>query len=152
MRNQPPSWLKDAIAFILIFILVYAASSKLMEHWRFQEVLGLSPLIGGSSAVLSWLIPLSEILVSGLLFANATRRLGFWLAFLLMLAFTLYISYIILFVPNRPCSCGGILSNLNWTQHMLFNIAVSMLALLGTQLTKGDQLFIAMNRSSRIPV
>jgi len=49
-------------------------------------------------------------------------------AFVLMTVFTLYIAYMLLFTPKLPCSCGGVLQQMTWKQHLLFNIGFTLLA------------------------
>ncbi|WP_417857511.1 MauE/DoxX family redox-associated membrane protein, partial [Xanthomarina gelatinilytica] len=49
-------------------------------------------------------------------------------AFALMVMFTAYIVIILNFSDFIPCSCGGVLEKLSWTQHLIFNIAFIILA------------------------
>jgi hypothetical protein len=45
-----------------------------------------------------------------------------------MIAFIIYIIAIILTNDQLPCSCGGVLEELSWSQHIVFN---SIFILLG---------------------
>ena len=44
-----------------------------------------------------------------------------------MTIFTLYIGYMVAFVPKLPCSCGGIIQKMSWNQHLIFNVGFILL-------------------------
>lgn len=123
--------------FILLFL--YTALSKLSEIALFRLVLRSSPLISGYANLVSILIPASEILVSLLLFIPGTRRWGLYASFLLMLIFTLYLVYMISFTTALPCSCGGVISQLSWKQHLVFNVAFTLLSFAGIRLNRSPR-------------
>jgi uncharacterized membrane protein YphA (DoxX/SURF4 family) len=52
-------------------------------------------------------------------------------SFMLLLVFTVYITSVVKFSDSIPCSCGGVLSSLGWTDHILFNVGFMTLAILG---------------------
>jgi putative oxidoreductase len=110
------------ICGLLIFLFVYTASSKLLHFQSFQLVLSRSPLLHNFSRVIAWVLPLGELLISGLLFFEKTRRVGLHASLITLLSFTLYILYMLLFIPRLPCSCGGILQQLTWKQHCFLNL------------------------------
>jgi hypothetical protein len=87
-----------------------------------------------------------------LLFVPSVRKWGLASSLALMFLFTCYISYMILFARNLPCSCGGIFSAMTWPEHLIFNIFFTALAAIGLWFTYGNKLFIAINRTSRTPV
>ncbi len=145
-------FLIELIASLFILLFLYTGLSKLKEQTEFQVVLSKSPLLSTSSLVLSWLLPIIEIATSVLLFLPRTRKYGLVASMLLMTLFALYISYMLLFTPNLPCSCGGVLKQLNWSQHLLFNIFFLLLSILALWLSNKNKFFIAINRNSRIPV
>ncbi|MBN8850516.1 MAG: hypothetical protein BGO55_31605 [Sphingobacteriales bacterium 50-39] len=130
----------DIIASLFILLFVYTAMSKLYESEKFKWVLGKSPLISSFSDIISWLLPATELLVSGLLFMPRTRKIGLYSAFGLMTIFTLYIAYMILFAPKLPCSCGGIIQKMTWKQHLLFNIGFTILAGYAIWLNRGGNI------------
>lgn len=122
-------------AALLILLFVYTATSKLMKFDVFEYQLSKSPLIGASSNWIAWLLPLVELIVSLLLFFPKTRLKGFYASFILMLGFTIYIGYMLMFTPDRPCSCGGVLASMTWEQHLVFNIFFTFLSALGVFLS-----------------
>jgi hypothetical protein len=81
--------------------------------------------------VVAWILPSVEILISLLLILPQTRRIGLWCSFVLMLTFTGYVGYMLAFTPHLPCSCGGVLRQMTWKQHLVFNTFYSIIALLG---------------------
>ena len=129
----------EIIGGLFILLFLYTALSKLSEIAVFRLVLRSSPLISGYANSISLLIPASEILISVLLFIPGSRRLGLYASFVLMLVFTLYLAYMITFTPELPCSCGGVISKMSWKQHLLFNIAFTLLALAGIWLNRERQ-------------
>ncbi len=138
-------WLIEIIAALLIFLFVYAGISKLQEQAGFRAVISHSPLIGSIAIVLSWLLPSIELLTAILIFLPSTRFWGFLASIILMIIFTGYIEYMILFAKHLPCSCGGVLKQLSWNQHLKFNMFFLALSIAGLWLYRKNRLFIAIN-------
>jgi len=130
------------IAALLIFLYIYTATNKLLDLHKFKTVLSKSPLINRDAAWLSITIPAIEIFVSLFLLFPHYRKLGFLSSSVLMSAFTLYIGYMILFVPHLPCSCGGIISKLTWPQHLIADFLFLTVSILGFFLQKKEQKFL----------
>ncbi len=127
------------ISMLLILLFVYTAISKYSDMSGFQASLEESPLIGQYSVPVSYLLPLLELIIAVLLLIPKTRLPGLFASFWLMLAFTLYIGYMLVFTPDLPCSCGGIISEMTWPQHLIFNIFFTLLAFAGYRLHKHDR-------------
>ncbi len=144
--------LNIATRYLLIFLFTYTGMSKLMDHDTFEVTILLSPIIKQQGAIISWLIPVSELLIVVLLLVSKYMRTGLLLSLLLMTMFTVYIAYMLLFVPNLPCSCGGILKELSWSNHLLFNSFIIVLILISLFSIPKHKVFIAINRASRKPV
>lgn len=126
----------EIISALFILLFVYTAVSKLSEIPNFQNVLSKSPLIGSMAPYIAWGLPILELLVAALLFIPKTRRWGLFSSLALMIGFTVYLGYMIYFTPNLPCSCGGVLSQMSWKQHLIFNTAFTLLALIGVLLSR----------------
>jgi putative oxidoreductase len=118
---------------LLILLFVYAALSKLLDLPLFRGQLYNQSFSHRLADVLVFGLPASELLTSGLLMFQRTRRYGLWLSALLMTVFTIYITLVLLqFWSRVPCSCGGVLAHLSWAQHLIFNLfflALSVMAL-----------------------
>lgn len=125
------SLIAELVVGSLILLYIYTATSKLLDYSNFRHVLSRSPLIGNIAPVVAWILPSAEVLISLLLILPQTRRIGLWCSLVLMLAFTGYVGYMLAFTPHLPCSCGGVLKQMTWKQHLVFNITYSLIALLG---------------------
>lgn len=118
----------EIIVFMFIILFVYAAMSKLLQYERFTLQLKSSPVIGSYAGLLAWVVPAVEIIIVALLCARKTRFIALNASFGLMLLFTMYVSFILLFSGNIPCSCGGVLESLGWVEHLIFNFTFVLLA------------------------
>lgn len=116
------------IAAFFIFLFTYTALSKFFDFTSFKNVLHQSPLIGETSRIVVWALPLIEVTISALLFFKRTRLVGLHISLALMIVFTVYLGYMILFTPKLPCSCGGVFRQLTWQQHVWFNLFATALA------------------------
>ena len=121
----------EIISFLFIFLFVYAAVSKLTDVQKFQVQIGKSPLLTDIAPFVAWFIPITEILVAGMLAIPRLRLMGLYASFSLMVIFTAYIIAILKFSPHVPCSCGGILESMGWTGHLIFNASFVLLGLAG---------------------
>jgi hypothetical protein len=121
----------QTICSLTVLLFVYAASSKLMDYTKFRVELGKSPLLTSVSGTVAWAIPVLEIGIATLLAFPQFRFWGLYASFTLMTIFTAYIIYILRFSPYIPCSCGGVLQQMNWTTHFYFNIVFALLSALG---------------------
>lgn len=128
MRRQ---YLIELVVLLLIMLLLYASFNKIFSFSFFLKDLRRSPLLQHFASPLSILIPLSEILISVLLIIPRTRRIGLAGATVIMFLFTGYVVYVLTGVEHRPCSCGGIIRELTWKQHLVFNIAFLFLSFFG---------------------
>ena len=130
MKN---STVKEAVVYTicLLFVLlfVYAAMNKILHFEHFRIELGQSPLLTAFAAYVSIAVPLIEIVISALLLLPRYRKAGLYASFSLMVMFTVYIIIILNWSSFIPCSCGGILSELGWKEHLVFNFVFVLLAL-----------------------
>ncbi|SFW20771.1 Methylamine utilisation protein MauE [Sinomicrobium oceani] len=125
----------EIICYLFILLFVYAAVNKLMDVQKFTVQIGQSPLLTNIAGFTAWFIPIIEVIVALMLAWTRTRLAGLYGAFTLMVMFTAYIIAILSFSEKIPCSCGGVLEKLGWTEHLIFNIAFILLALLGIVLS-----------------
>src|SRR5690606_35815524 len=89
--------------------------------------------------VLYWALPAGE-LVLGLLFLLPVRKhfrpilspLPFLVSALLMLAFTVYIALGVAgFYAQRPCGCASVFRGISWAWHLVVNIFLLSLSIVG---------------------
>jgi len=106
----------------LIILWVYTAGSKVLEFQEFRHQLKLQHFNIYLIPLLSILLPLSEALIAFLLSHSNSRRLGLYTSLFFLASFTIYIILILSgFFEKIPCSCGGVLKELGWTAHLIFN-------------------------------
>lgn len=112
-----------AICMTLIILFSYTAIAKLIDIKLFIMEMHNQPLPWWFTSLLVYILPSVEMLiVIGLLLDNH-RFLALIISLFLMLLFTAYTILILLHVfPRVPCSCGGVIKNLNWKQHLVFNL------------------------------
>jgi len=117
----------DIIVFLYILLLVYAALTKLLDYQKYVIQLGQSPMLTRYSPYLAWGVPFLELLIAALLIIPHTRFLALYAALSLMVMFTTYIVLASRFSDYVPCSCGGVLEGMSWTQHLIFNVVFVLL-------------------------
>jgi hypothetical protein len=113
---------------LLILLFVYAAFSKLLDYEKFRLQLGQSPMLTAFALPIAVGIPLIEIAIAVLLFSTRWRLLGLYASFTLMVMFTAYIIAITRYSEFIPCSCGGVLQNMSWNEHLYFNLSFVVLS------------------------
>jgi len=123
----------DGIVFLFMLLFIYAAAYKLLDFKNFTHYIDVySPFGRYVSSIIALAIPLTELCIAGLLFTSRFRLVGLYASAALMLGFTSYIGYYAIFsITQRPCACGGILNNMEWTEHLIFNIAFTLLGIIG---------------------
>ncbi|MBN8879853.1 MAG: hypothetical protein J0I32_20075 [Sphingobacteriales bacterium] len=119
------------IILLFIALWVYAGFSKIGDYDNFKFQLGRSPYVQHLADFIAKALPTAEIITALLFIPKATRLLAMYLSFFGMLIFTGYIYAMLNYSYFVPCSCGGILNDLGWHEHLIFNIFFTLLALTG---------------------
>lgn len=130
LSHRSRGMIVELISYLFILLFLYAAVNKLLDFQKFKVQLGQSPLLTNYAIAIAWLIPTIEILICVLLYLKKTLLIGLYASFSLMLLFTTYIIVILTLTERIPCSCGGILEKMGWTEHLIFNIAFVFLAII----------------------
>lgn len=128
--------ISEIFATLLVFLFLYTGLSKYTSFHRFQAALSQSPILKHYSGIISFLIPGIEILIAISLIVPKTRKIGFLFSFFLLTLFTLYLVYMITFTPNLPCTCGGVITQLTWKQHIFFNLTFIAISYAGARLNR----------------
>jgi putative oxidoreductase len=126
----------EVISALFILLFVYTATSKLFEMEKFKFVLKSFPVFGSWAGFIAYAVPITELAVSALLVIPRFRRVGLYASCGLMSFFTLYLGFMIAFFPKLPCSCGGVISQMTWTQHVIFNALFTGLSILAIRLER----------------
>ena len=126
----------EVIAALFILLFLYTAINKSLAIKPTVAVIDKTPFFSNFPEVTAWTVVIAEYIAAALLFFPQTRKIGLYGSLVLMAGFTLYIGYMKAFVPNLPCSCGGVISKLTWNQHLVFNIFFTLLAGYGIRLMR----------------
>lgn len=145
MKNNHKKIVLEIICTLYAILFTYAAASKLIDYQQFEVQLGKSPLLSAYAYIIVWAVPFVEIVISLLLFFPKLRLIGLFASFFLMVMFTTYIIVILNFSDYVPCSCGGVLEKMGWTEHLIFNIAFIVLAFIGIWITSNEKYNTAQN-------
>ena len=137
----------EIITVLYIILFLYTGLSKLMDYSIFREQLEESPLLSSISSPIALGLPIAELAATLLLTIPRWRLKGLYASLVLMILFTSYVIGILIFDEHLPCSCGGIIGELSWPQHIVFNSSFIGLAVIAIVFEKKnrDQLRLAMN-------
>lgn len=121
------SLLVESITYFFILLFLYTGVSKLMEIQRFSQELTSSPLVGPMAGIITWSVPIVEILLAVALFIPIFRLKALYATMALMSIFTVYVFILLLIDGHLSCSCGGIIEELSPKQHAIFNSSCVLL-------------------------
>ena len=121
----------NLVSLVFVCLFIYTAVSKFITHDKFVWALGMSPYVGNKAELLGWVIPILELLVSGLLILEKFRRKGLAASLILMILFTVYLIIMVTTVGKLPCTCGGVISEMSWNQHIVLNVFLIGLSAIG---------------------
>lgn len=131
MKTNKKTFIVEVISGLFMLLFIYAAASKLEDFEKFRVQLGKSPVLNAFSGIVAYTIPPLEIALAVFLAIKRFQYLALYASFTLMVMFSAYIVAILNFSSYVPCSCGGILQNMSWTQHFWFNVLFIVLAAVG---------------------
>jgi hypothetical protein len=140
----------EIITLLFIILWVYAGLSKLIDYSSFRFQLGRSPYIELFASIIAIGLPMIEILIAFALLFSSTRLIGLYASFFLMALFTGYIYMMLHYSYFISCSCGGILSKMDWDTHLTFNLACILLIGLGILLFETYQTEKKLNSNSAL--
>jgi hypothetical protein len=123
------------ITTVLALLFFYAAFIKLINYHESRQQMLNQVFSKAVALLLTWLVPVAELIIMGLLLIRQTRLKGLYASALLLLAFTIYIIVAMSGVFGHiPCSCGGVLENMSYQNHIWFNLFFMVLAVSGIAL------------------
>jgi hypothetical protein len=111
----------EITAFFYTCLFLYTGIAKLMSYDLSIEQNEVMPIVGPYAHIVSWLLPVIEIMLAIVIFIPKTKVVGLRAGTGLMILFTGYVIYIMNFDSKLPCTCGGFLQKLSWPQHLVFN-------------------------------
>lgn len=129
ITDKAKEWMVYGISLLCLALFAAAAYDKVVAHQTFLKGLSRVSFIGGAAIYISWLVPVTEILVCILLVAPKTQKLGLYVFTGLMTVFTIYILSMLFWAEKLPCHCNLIIEKLSWEQHVWFNLGFIGLAI-----------------------
>ncbi len=131
------STIVEIISVLMLSLFLYAAITKIMDYGLFRGQLVVSPILKPIGGFIAWSLPAVEILVVVLLIVPRWRLKGLWLSLGLLVAFIIYIMAMMAISDHLPCSCGGLLEQLSWKGHIIFNSIFALMAAVAISMEKG---------------
>jgi hypothetical protein len=128
------------ICLACVFLFVYAGYTKLMDHSRFYQGLSRVEFLSPYAALISWFVPLWELLIAVVIIIPRHYRKGLYAFLGTILLFTFYILGMLLWAAHLPCHCGGVIEKMSWGWHVWFNLVFIGLAALALGLSKSSNL------------
>jgi putative oxidoreductase len=117
----------DLLTVLLLLLFAYTAASKFldMSKFIFQMRLAPVPLVKIIAPVLGWTVPVIEMIIAivfALGFFHPVLKIkAMYASVILLVIFEIYIATMVLSGSRLPCTCGGIVSKMGWTDHLFFN-------------------------------
>lgn len=125
-------WTSEIIVLLLFSLFAYAATIKLMDYKMFLVQMNDQPFDDRYSVYLVWGLPALQFIIAAMLIFKRTLLAGLYSSLILMLIFTGYIALIKLnFFNHVPCSCGGVIPDFTWMQHLYFNLFFVVISVVG---------------------
>jgi uncharacterized membrane protein len=141
----------EIISAVFVFLYLYTAIDKFVNLEHFYQVMTKSPMLRPFAAVLSGLIPTVEAALAVLLIIPRTRRIGLWGATRLIFIFAAYIFYMLITSSDLPCTCGGIIQELTWAQHLVLNLGLMVSGVIALKYTYKKNFIAIEQERSRTP-
>lgn len=129
----------EFVSALFILLFLYTALTKSLNINKTVEVLRRLTATTHLANEIAWGVVIAEYIIAFLLFLPKTRKIGLYASVFLMASFTIYILFMIAFVPHLPCSCGGIISSLGWNSHLALNLFLIALGSFGIYLVRKKQ-------------
>ncbi len=135
MKNHASPFSKvlaEAAALSLAALFAYTAVSKVYDWDGTMRAVKGQVFPDWMTLPLLYGLPILEVSLAVILLLPKTRKAALGISFLLMSAFTGYVALVLTGIFGRiPCSCGGILSSLDWNEHLVVNLALMAIAAVG---------------------
>lgn len=117
---------------ILILIFIYTGLDKLIQFDASRNAFHNQTFPSELAEVLTFAVPITELLIALLLLFSVTRWWGFLSSLLLLTIFITYVGLIwVGAFPRVPCNCAGIINSLGWAEHFALNLILIGLAIVG---------------------
>lgn len=128
MKKIKYSAVTETVTILFIVLFLYTGICKLIDYSVIREQLALTPILEPFATIIARCLPWVEFLAVVLLAIPRWRLKGLYLSGALLVVFTMYISGMLVFDSQLPCSCGGVIELLSWPQHIVLNLVLLVLS------------------------
>ncbi|WP_286778359.1 MauE/DoxX family redox-associated membrane protein [Sphingobacterium thalpophilum] len=142
MKTRASHITATSIRAFMILFWAWVALDKLWDLPGFHQALIKQPFPDWWAGILFWLLPLMELAIVLLFSIHSFRKKKhlffdpFALSALLLTVFTVYIVLGVAgLYAQKPCGCASVLSGLSWGGHLVVNLLLLLLSILGWYLT-----------------
>lgn len=112
----------EIICYFIFALFIYAAFSKILAFSIYTYDLQRSAYIGKFYGLLSYTLPVIELGIAITVLIPRTRHKALLASAVVMFLFTIYVGIALRTVAYEPCTCGALIRELSWSQHLWFNI------------------------------
>lgn len=135
MNSKAKHIIRQSIRIFLMVFWIYVAVDKLLALDAFHSALQRQPLPPMLIDLLYWMLPVIELLIA-VLFIGRYKRHAYLLSSILLFSFSVFIALgLVGFYAKRPCGCASVLTQLSWSWHLVVNLILLSLSILGWYLT-----------------
>jgi uncharacterized membrane protein YphA (DoxX/SURF4 family) len=128
------------IKYLIAILFIYAGVYKIMDVEIFKSQMGESPLLPETLIpYIAIILPISEIVLGLCLIFNIQVLFSLWTSSLLMVFFSCYLIILFTMYEKPPCACGGILSKMDYPEHIVFNIIYTLICIVAVYLYEKKQ-------------
>lgn len=142
MKTRALHIITTSVRVFMILFWAWVSLDKLWDLQSFRMALIKQPFPDWWAGSLFWLLPLMEMGIVVLLAIGSfkMRKLilpdPFLLSAILLTVFTIYIAMGVAgLYAQKPCGCASVLSGLSWGWHLVVNLLLLFLSILGWYLT-----------------
>ncbi len=124
------------IVLLLLCLWIPVSVDKLLNFEVFRSGILRQPFADNLGYILSYMLPVLEVLTVVVVLLPKLRFYGFLLSTVLMTAFTAYIGMALAGAWEKlPCGCGSVISSMSWKQHFFFNLFFLVISGYGLYIT-----------------
>ncbi|WP_288373886.1 MauE/DoxX family redox-associated membrane protein [uncultured Algoriphagus sp.] len=122
-------------SYLLAFLWAYTGLDKTLRFESSRRAFHNQTFPSELAEVLSYAVPLAELLLAILLVFQITRWWGYLGSILLLTVFITYVGLIWMGAfPRVPCNCAGLIDFMGWREHFILNSALLVFAIWGLKM------------------
>lgn len=129
---------KTLLSSVLILVFGYTGLEKFLRFEQSRNAFRNQTFPVELAELLSYAVPVIELLIATLLLFSVTRWWGYLGSVLLLTVFITYVGLIwVGAFPRVPCNCAGIIESLGWGEHFVLNLGLIGVSVVGLRMEAG---------------